>query len=85
MTKEQTQRFRPYFEDIHKGRNPFLTDGLNEQVILVNNFGFDQKLERIEKAITQQDRLKVNIDERGINAIVSNIQYKQQRIRNKAR
>ena len=85
MTKEQTQRFRPYFEDIHKGRNPFLTDGLNEQVILVNNFGFDQKLERIEKAITQQDRLKLNIDERGINAIVSNIQYKQQRIRNKAR
>ena len=85
MTKEQTQRFRPYFEDIHKGRNPFLTDGLNEQVILVNNFGFDQKLERIEKAIMQQDRLKLNIDERGINAIVSNIQYKQQRIRNKAR
>jgi len=85
MTKEATSKFRPYFEEIHKGRNPFLTEGLNEQVVLVNNFGFDQKLERIEKAIMNQDRLKLNIDERGISAIVSNMQYKQQRIRNKAR
>ena len=85
MTKEQTSKFRPYFEEIHKGRNPFLTEGLNEQVIFVNNYGFDQKLDRIEKAIRSQDRMKVNIDERGINAIVSNIQYKNNRIRNKAR
>jgi len=85
MTKEQTSKFRPYFEEIHKGRNPFLTEGLNEKFIFVNNFGFESKLDRIEKAISNQDRMKVNIDERGINAIVSNISYKQQRIKNRAR
>ena len=85
MTKEQTKRFRPYFEEIHKGRNPFLTEGLNEKFVFVNNFGFESKLDRIEKAIKSQDRMNVNIDERGISAIVSNLKYKESRIRNKAR
>jgi tape measure domain-containing protein len=82
---EKTRKFRPMFEQIHKGRNPFLTEGLNEQVVVVNNFGFDAKLERIESAIKSQDRLHVNIDENGISGIVSRSNFKSSRIRNKAR
>jgi len=83
FNKETTSRFRPLFEDLHKGRNPFLTEGLSERVIVVNNFGFDEKLERIEKAIQNQDRLKLVIDERGVSGIVTRIQAKDKRIRNK--
>jgi len=84
FNQEKTRKFRPLFEEIHKGRNPFLTQGLNEQMIVVQNSGFDAKLDRIEKAIKKQDRLQLSIDERGISGIVSTMKYKDQRIRNKA-
>lgn len=85
FTKEKTAKYRPLFEAIHKGRNPFLIEGIGEKSVVVNNFGFDQKLDRIEKAIKKQDRLQLHIDENGIRGIVSKLEYKENRIRNKAR
>ena len=85
ITKEKTQRFRPLLEAIHSGRDPLLAKGLNGQLITMNNRSMDGKLDRIEKAIREQKGLNLSIDERGINGIVSNIQYKNNRIRNKAR
>jgi tape measure domain-containing protein len=85
VTKEKTQRFRPLLEAIHSGRDPLLAKGLNGQLITMNNRSMDGKLDRIEKAIREQKGLNLSIDERGINGIVSNIQYKNNRIRNKAR
>lgn len=85
FTKEKTAKYRPLFEAIHKGRNPFLIEGIGEKSVVVNNFGFDQKLDRIEKAIKKQDRLQLHIDEKGIRGIVSKLDFKENRIRNKAR
>jgi tape measure domain-containing protein len=85
VTKEKTQRFRPLLEAIHSGRDPMLAKGLNGQIMTMNNRSMDGKLDRIEKAIREQRGLNLSIDERGINGIVSNIQYKQNRISNKAR
>lgn len=85
FTKEKTAKYRPLFEAIHKGRNPFLMEGIGEQAVIVNNFGFDQKLERIEKAIKKQDRLSLHIDEKGIRGIVSRMDFKENRIKSKAK
>ena len=85
VTKEKTQRFRPLLEAIHSGRDPLLAKGLNGQIMTMNNRSMDGKLDRIEKAIREQKGLNLSIDERGINGIVSKIQYKNNRIRNKAR
>ncbi len=85
FTKEKTAKYRPLFEAIHKGRNPFLMEGISEQAVIVNNFGFDQKLERIEKAIKKQNRLSLHIDEKGIRGIVSRMEFKENRIKSKAK
>jgi tape measure domain-containing protein len=85
ITKEKTQKFRPLLEAIHMGRDPLLAKGLNGQIMTMNNRSMDGKLDRIEKAIREQRGLNLSIDERGINGIVSKIQYKNQRISNKAR
>ena len=85
MTKEKTRQWRPLLEAIHAGRDPMLAKGLNDRVIAINNKSMDSKLERIEMAIRQQKGLTLSIDERGINGIVSKLQYKEQRIRNKAK
>ena len=85
VTKEKTQKFRPLLDAIHSGRDPLLAKGLNGQLITMNNRSMDGKLDRIEKAIREQKGLNLSIDERGINGIVSKIQYKNNRISNKAR
>lgn len=85
FTQEKTKKYRSLFEDIHKGRDPYLANGLGEKIVVINNHGMDDKLGRIEKAIKGQSRVALNIDERGIYGIVSSINYKNDRIRNKAR
>ncbi len=83
--QEKTAKFRPLFEAIHKGRDPLLTEGINQQLVAINNHGVEQRLERIEKAIKKQRGSSVHIDEHGIHAINSEIEFKRNRIRNKAR
>lgn len=85
FTQEKTRKYRSLFEDIHKGRDPYLANGLGEKIVVINNHGMDEKLGRIEKAIKGQSRVALNIDEKGIYGIVSSINYKNDRIRNKAR
>lgn len=85
FSKEKTTKYRSLFEDIHKGRDPFLTKGLTGKLEFVASKGMDEKLTRIERAIREQKGMQLSIDERGIHGIVSSIQYKQSRIRNKAR
>jgi hypothetical protein len=85
MTAEKTKKYRPLLEAIHSGRNPNLLKNINQNLVVVNNKSTDEKLNKIEKAIREQTGLNLSIDERGINGIVSRIQYKEQRIRNKAR
>jgi tape measure domain-containing protein len=85
ITKEKTQKFRPILEAIHTGRNPMLVKGFSEGVMAANTKNMENKLERIEKAIRGQRGLELSIDERGINGIVSRLQYKQNRIKNAAR
>lgn len=85
FSKEKTTKYRSLFEDIHKGRDPYLTKGLTTKMEFVASKGMDEKLTRIEKAIREQKGMSLSIDERGIHGIVSQLQYKQNRIRNKAR
>jgi len=85
ITKEKTRQFRPLLEAIHAGRDPKLASNLNEKIVVINNSMTDARLDRIEKAIREQKGLTLSIDERGINGIVSHLQYKDQRIRNKAK
>jgi tape measure domain-containing protein len=85
ITKEKTQKFRPILEAIHAGRNPMMTKGFSEGVMAFQTKNMESKLERIEKAIKGQRGLELSIDERGINGIVSRLQYKQNRIKNAAR
>lgn len=83
--QDKTRKYRSLFEDIHKGRDPLLTQGLGHKVIVINNNNMDNRLERIENAIKAQQGLTLNIDERGIYGIVNHLSYKNERIRNKAR
>jgi tape measure domain-containing protein len=85
ITKEKTKQFRPLLEAIHTGRNPMLNKGFSDGVMAVQTKAMEGKLDRIEKAIRSQRGLELSIDERGINGIVSRIQYKQERIKNIAR
>lgn len=85
FTKEKTTKYRSIFEAIHKGRNPELALGVGEKIIVVNNGGMDEKLSRIEMAIREQSRMNLSIDERGIHGLVSHYQFKENRIRNKAK
>lgn len=85
ITKEKTRQFRPLLEAIHSGRDPKLASNLNQKIIVINNSMTDARLDRIETAIREQKGLTLSIDERGINGIVSRLQYKDQRIRNKAK
>jgi tape measure domain-containing protein len=85
MNAERTRKFRPMLEAMHSGRNPNLINGLQERMIVVDNKLNDERLERIEKAIREQQGLQLSIDERGVHGIVSRIEYKQKRIKNKAR
>lgn len=82
FTKEKTQKYRGLFEDIHRGRDPYLTLSTFGGA---NNRGIEDRLERIEKAITGQKGMNLSIDENGIHAIVNHIEYKNQRIRSAAR
>jgi hypothetical protein len=85
ITKEKTRQFRPLLEAIHAGRDPKLASNINEKIVVINNSLTDARLDRIEKAIREQKGLSLSIDERGINGIVSRLQYKDQRIRNKTK
>ena len=85
FTQEKTRKYRKVFDEIHRGRDPFIAQGYGEKVIMVNNQGMESRLDRIEKAILGQKGLSLNIDERGIYGIVNHLEYKNQRIRNKAR
>ena len=59
--------------------------GLGEKIIVVNNNNMDQQLSRIETAIREQSRMNLSIDERGIHGLVSHYQFKENRIRSKAK
>lgn len=83
--QEKTRKFRSVFEDIHKGRNPFVSQGIGEQIVVLNSAGMDDKLTRIEKAIREQQGLSLTISEKGIHGLVSQYQWKESRIRNRAR
>jgi len=83
--QEKTRKFRSVFEDIHKGRNPFVSQGIGEQIVVLNSAGMDDKLTRIEKAIWEQQGLSLTISEKGIHGLVSQYQWKESRIRNRAR
>jgi len=85
FTKEKTTKYRSMFEAIHKGRNPELALGVGEKIIVVNNGNMDEKLSRIETAIREQSRMNLSIDERGIHGLVSHYQFKENRIRSKAK
>lgn len=85
FNKETTSRHRKFFEDIHKGRDPYLSAGMGQQIVVLNNYGVEERLSRIEKAITSQDRMSLTIDESGIHGLVSHYQWKNNRIRNKTR
>jgi tape measure domain-containing protein len=84
FTKEKTRKYRPLFEAIHKGRDPYLNMNIERHQTLQTKT-MENRLERIEKAIKEQKGLNLSIDENGINGIVTSVQYKQNRIRNKAR
>lgn len=79
FTKETTKKYRPLFEEIHKGRTPGLIQGFGDKVIVVNN-NMNDRLERIERAILGQNRMQVSIDENGIHGIVSRIDYNNKRL-----
>lgn len=83
FTQEKTRKYRSLFEDIHKGRDPYLATGVNDKIIIINNNNMDSRLERIEKAIKSQNRVQVSIDEKGIHGIVSEIEYKSRRLNNR--
>lgn len=85
FTKEKTSKYRSLFEAIHKGRTPEMALGLGEKIIVVNNHNMDQQLSRIETAIREQSRMNLSIDERGIHGLVSHYQFKENRIRSKAK
>lgn len=83
FTQEKTQKYRRLFEEIHKGRDPYLAAGLSDKIIVINNNNMDNRLERIEKAIVSQNRVQLSIDERGIHGIVSEIEYKSRRLKSR--
>jgi tape measure domain-containing protein len=83
--QEKTKKFRSVFEEIHKGRNPFVSQGIGEQILVLNTAGMDDKLTRIEMAIREQQGLSLSISEKGIHGLVSKYQWKDSRIRNRAR
>ncbi|MFM9060653.1 MAG: hypothetical protein ACKOQP_03205, partial [Bacteroidota bacterium] len=85
FSQDKTRKYRSLFEDIHRGRDPFLANGLGGQIIVINNKGSNDRLERIEKAIKEQSRMNLSIDEKGIHGIVTKIDYKRQRIGKKAK
>jgi hypothetical protein len=72
------------FEAIHAGRDPYFATGLKRNESFSTR-QMETRLEKIEKAIREQKGLNLSIDENGINGIVTSVQYKQNRIRNKAR
>ena len=85
VKKGPAEKFRPMLEQMNRGRDPLLAKGMGQQVIMINNVGVEERLARIEKAITGQDRMQLTIDESGIHGIVSHYQWKNQRIRNKTK
>ena len=85
MNAQRTRQYRPMLEAMHAGRNPKLLNGLQEKLIVVNSKSSDERLDRIERAIREQQGMQLSIDERGIHGIVSRLDYKQQRIKSKAR
>jgi phosphotransferase system HPr-like phosphotransfer protein len=85
MNAQRTRQYRPLLEAIHSGRHPELAKSVNDKVFVVNSKSSDERLERIERAIREQQGMQLSIDENGINGIVSRISYKQQRINNRAR
>jgi hypothetical protein len=62
-----------------------LVKGFSEGGMATQTKAMEAKLDRIEKAIRGQKGIELSIDERGINGIVSRLQYKQNRIKNAAR
>lgn len=85
FSQEKTAKYRPLFEAIHKGRDPFIATGMGEKIVIINNSGMDDKLARIEKAIKAQKGFELSISEKGIHGMVSNLQWKESRIRNKSK
>lgn len=85
VNAQRTRQYRPLLEAIHAGRNPKALQSVQDRMLVINSKSTDERLERIEKAIMGQKGLQLSIDENGINGIVSRINYKNQRINNRAR
>lgn len=85
VTKEKTRQWRPVLEAIHSGRDPFLTRGLNERLTTFQSANMEKQLSKIERAIREQKGMQLSIDEKGVHGMVSRIQYKNERIRNKTK
>jgi tape measure domain-containing protein len=85
ITKEKTRQWRPVLEAIHGGRDPFMTKGLNERMATFQSANMEKQLGRIERAIREQKGMQLSIDEKGVHGMVSRIQYKNERIRNKTK
>lgn len=83
--QQKTKQFRPQFEAIQKGRDPFVADRAAQNIIIINNSGMERKMESMERAIRDLKGFTMNINADGITAMVGNKQYKQNRIRSKAR
>lgn len=86
FTQEKTRKYRTIFEDIHKGRDPFISQGMAGKVVVINsNGGMDEKLIRIERAIKNQKGLELHMDEKGLHGTISRLETKDKRIRNFAK
>ena len=83
--QDKTKKYRTLFDQIHAGRDPYLTADLGGQLVAINNAGLEKRLDGIQKAINGQSRMNVSINEKGIQGIVSRLNYKEQRIRNRAK
>lgn len=85
ITKEKTRQWRPVLEAIHSGRDPFIARGLNERLTTFQSANIEKQLGRVERAIREQKGMELSIDERGVHGMVSRVQYKNERIRNKTK
>lgn len=83
--QHKTRRFRSLFEEIHKGRDPYVATEFTANMMRMDTSGVEGRLDGIEKAIREQSRLNIKIDEKGVHGMVSRLSFKRSRIRNKAK
>jgi hypothetical protein len=80
FNQETTKKNKPLFDLIHKGKVD-----MSDMLALNFNGGMSdakivQELSEVKKAIKEQERSKIDINEKGIHAIVSKINYNKSRL-----